>query len=82
MPATDESYLGRKPLPLTTVELQKAGSRLLKLAPKRVLDVSGPVLFVFLNLDYHLCFLDRRKALSAGIPLIPSDGNRSVRSSI
>jgi DNA topoisomerase-3 len=29
----------RKPLPLTTVELQKAGSRLLKLAPKAVLDV-------------------------------------------
>lgn len=30
----------RKPLPLTTVELQKAGSRLLKLAPKKVLDAS------------------------------------------
>ncbi|KAI6169344.1 DNA topoisomerase III [Pisolithus thermaeus] len=29
-----------KPLPLTTVELQKAGSRLLKLAPKKVLDIS------------------------------------------
>lgn len=28
-----------KPLPLTTVELQKAGSRLLRLTPKRVLDV-------------------------------------------
>jgi DNA topoisomerase III len=28
-----------KPLPLTTVELQKSGSRLLKLAPKRILDV-------------------------------------------
>jgi DNA topoisomerase III len=28
-----------KPLPLTTVELQKAGSRLLHLTPKRVLDV-------------------------------------------
>ncbi|KAK0213155.1 prokaryotic type I DNA topoisomerase [Desarmillaria ectypa] len=27
-----------KPLPLTTVELQKAGSRLLKLAPKKILD--------------------------------------------
>ena len=34
--------LSRKPLPLTTVELQKAGSRLLKLAPKRVLDVITP----------------------------------------
>jgi DNA topoisomerase IA len=32
--------MNRKPLPLTTVELQKAGSRLLKLAPKKVLDVS------------------------------------------
>ncbi|EGN99753.1 hypothetical protein SERLA73DRAFT_52441 [Serpula lacrymans var. lacrymans S7.3] len=29
-----------KPLPLTTVELQKAGSRLLKLAPKKVLDIA------------------------------------------
>jgi DNA topoisomerase-3 len=29
----------RKPLPLTTVELQKSGSRLLKLAPKKLLDV-------------------------------------------
>lgn len=28
-----------KPLPLTTVELQKAGSRLLKLSPKKILDV-------------------------------------------
>jgi len=33
----------RKPLPLTTVELQKAGSRLLKMAPKKVLDVSCDV---------------------------------------
>ncbi|KAJ7693325.1 prokaryotic type I DNA topoisomerase [Mycena rosella] len=29
-----------KPLPLTTVELQKAGSRFLKLAPKAVLDIA------------------------------------------
>ncbi|KAG2148661.1 DNA topoisomerase [Suillus bovinus] len=29
-----------KPLPLTTVELQKAGSRLLRLAPKKVLDIA------------------------------------------
>ncbi|KAJ8518158.1 hypothetical protein ONZ45_g4767 [Pleurotus djamor] len=29
-----------KPLPLTTVELQKAGSRLLRLAPKKVLDLA------------------------------------------
>jgi hypothetical protein len=33
----------RKPLPLTTVELQKAGSRLLRLAPKKVLDVRIPL---------------------------------------
>ena len=30
-----------KPLPLTTVDLQKAGSRLLKISPKNVLDVSS-----------------------------------------
>lgn len=36
----------RKPLPLTTVELQKAGSRLLRLAPKKVLDVG----FIFVPL--------------------------------
>ncbi|KAG6812706.1 hypothetical protein H0H92_001209 [Tricholoma furcatifolium] len=29
-----------KPLPLTTVELQKSGSRLLRLAPKKVLDIA------------------------------------------
>lgn len=31
----------RKPLPLTTVDLQKAGSRLLKISPKTILDVSS-----------------------------------------
>ncbi|KAI5123889.1 hypothetical protein M0805_005705 [Coniferiporia weirii] len=30
-----------KPLPLTTVELQKAGSRLLRMTPKNVLDVAS-----------------------------------------
>lgn len=40
--------IDRKPLPLTTVELQKAGSRLLKLAPKRVLDVCRSVNLVCL----------------------------------
>ena len=29
-----------KPYPLTTVELQKSGSRLLRLAPKKILDIS------------------------------------------
>lgn len=33
------SFAYRKPLPLTTVDLQKSGSRLLHLAPKKVLDV-------------------------------------------
>jgi hypothetical protein len=30
----------RKPLPLTTVELQQSGSRLLHMTPKKILDVS------------------------------------------
>ena len=34
-----------KPLPLTTVDLQKAGSRLLKISPKKVLDVRLTFLF-------------------------------------
>lgn len=29
----------RKPLPLTTVELQQSGSRLLHMTPKQILDV-------------------------------------------
>ena len=33
------SFSNRKPLPLTTVEMQKAGSRLLHLSPKQILDV-------------------------------------------
>lgn len=37
---TNKSTKKWKPLPLTTVELQKAGSRLLKLAPKKVLDIA------------------------------------------
>ena len=40
--------LCRKPLPLTTVEMQKSGSRLLHMSPKRILEVclgsyKGPV---------------------------------------
>ncbi|KDQ57416.1 hypothetical protein JAAARDRAFT_193749 [Jaapia argillacea MUCL 33604] len=38
--ANDKETKKWKPLPLTTVELQKAGSRLLKLAPKKVLDIA------------------------------------------
>ncbi|KAF8149452.1 DNA topoisomerase [Crassisporium funariophilum] len=37
---TNKSTKKWKPLPLTTVELQKAGSRLLRLAPKKVLDIA------------------------------------------
>lgn len=37
---TQKSTKKWKPLPLTTVELQKAGARLLKISPKTVLDVS------------------------------------------
>ena len=33
-------YSSRKPLPLTTVELQKTGSRMLRMTPKQILDVS------------------------------------------
>ena len=40
-----------KPLPLTTVELQKSGSRILKLAPKRILDVRGVILVSSSALD-------------------------------
>lgn len=40
MKVTKKNVKKWKPLPLTTVELQKAGSRLLKLAPKKVLDIS------------------------------------------
>lgn len=46
--------VSRKPLPLTTVDLQKAGSRLLRISPKKILDVcshilSAPVANIFHN---------------------------------
>lgn len=37
---SDGTDFCRKPLPLTTVELQQSGSRLLHMTPKRILDVS------------------------------------------
>ncbi|SJX62980.1 related to DNA topoisomerase III alpha [Sporisorium reilianum f. sp. reilianum] len=37
---TDKQTKKWKPYPLTTVELQKSGSRLLRLTPKRILDVA------------------------------------------
>lgn len=39
----------RKPYPLTTVELQKAASRILKLTPKKILDVSCRIGIVLLQ---------------------------------
>jgi hypothetical protein len=39
----------RKPLPLTTVELQQSGSRLLHMTPKKILDVSWSFLDVDLS---------------------------------
>jgi DNA topoisomerase-3 len=39
--AKDRLMQPRKPLPLTTVELQQSGSRLLHMTPKRILDVSA-----------------------------------------
>lgn len=39
----DANLCLRKPLPLTTVELQKHGSRLLRLPPKKVLEVNSVV---------------------------------------
>ncbi|KZT57049.1 prokaryotic type I DNA topoisomerase [Calocera cornea HHB12733] len=38
--ATEKPTKKWKPLPLTTVELQKSGSRLLRLTPKRILEIA------------------------------------------
>jgi hypothetical protein len=58
----------RKPLPLTTVELQKSGSRLLGLAPKKVLDVSiQPTCLVYQTLTDLDWVIARRKAVPARI---------------
>ncbi len=68
----------RKPLPLTTVELQKAASRLLRLAPKKALDVR---IHIWLRTITNI-LRDRRKALSARICLLPTHGDGPIRSSI
>lgn len=64
-----------KPYPLTTVELQKSGSRLLKLSPKEVLHVSSKFCYGITNLTNSI---DSRKALSEGFSLISAYRNRSV----
>lgn len=48
-----------KPLPLTTVELQKTGSRLLRMTPKRILEVSVRVRARWprLSLELNRCCL-------------------------
>ena len=71
----------RKPLPLTTVELQKAGSRLLKMAPKKVLDVSC-VACVKVNLLHSHSSKDCRKVVPAGLFILPSYWNGSIRLAI
>lgn len=69
----------RKPLPLTTVELQKSGSRLLKLAPKKLLDVSP----LHLRSEPEItCFQDRGEVVPTRVPVLPSHGNRPVRSPV
>jgi hypothetical protein len=50
----------RKPLPLTTVELQKSGSRLLKLSPKKILDVSSRFTLSLLSIT----MIDRLPSIS------------------
>lgn len=63
----------RKPLPLTTVELQKSGSRLLGLAPKKVLDVRAS--HSTARDDQNLADLDwliaRREAVPARVFELP-----------
>lgn len=71
----------RKPLPLTTVDLQTAGSKLLRISPKKVLDVCAPYSMIHLaNSTQRL--VDCRAAISARVLVIPSNGNQSVRSSV
>jgi DNA topoisomerase-3 len=62
-------YSPRKPLPLTTVELQKTGSRMLKMTPKQILDVS----YIHLSraTSSLILYSDRRKPLPTGDPLLP-----------
>lgn len=70
-----ESF-SRKPLPLTCIELQNSGSRLLGLAPNKILDV-GPCNYIFSGLLTDL-FPDRCKAISEGIYIVPSCHDRPV----
>lgn len=61
-----------KPLPLTTVELQQSGSRLLGMPPKRVLEVSYLTPTI---VNIPAC----REALPEGFPQLPAHGDRPVR---
>ena len=53
VPAIVAKVVSRKPLPLTTVELQKSGSRLLKLSPKKILDVGSRLALRSAQPDYY-----------------------------
>ena len=71
--------IARKPLPLTTVELQKAGSRLLRMTPKKVLDVGIRLVASPLKLIPHT---GSRTSLPEGFRLLSSYGDRPIRSSV
>lgn len=65
-----------KPLPLTTVDLQKAGSRLLKISPKKVLDVWSFFLHTYRQSTDGLA--DSGRAVPTWIFVIPAYRDRPV----
>lgn len=71
--------ISRKPLPLTTVELQKAGSRLLRMTPKKVLDVGIRLVASPLKLILHI---GSRTTVPEGFRLLSSHRDRPIRSSV
>jgi len=77
----DRADCVRKPLPLTTVELQKAGSRLLRMAPKRVLDVRPFTTSVCLILKTRLRLL-KASTKRATSPTLALKQTNSTHSSI
>jgi DNA topoisomerase IA len=78
---THTGLFDRKPLPLTTVELQKAGSRLLHLTPKKTLDV-GPLTCFKVCHTHELSYLDCRTSLSTRVHIISTYRNGSIRPSL
>lgn len=74
------THIQRKPLPLTTVELQKAGSRLLKLAPKAVLDACHT--FFVAEPVSHDARLPRNCTTKAFYPTLVPKPTNSTRNSI